>query len=112
MPGRVGEVHAPAAVVAVDPARVPAVRVGLEGRAALDEPGEDAVEVVLGDEERVVLHGDLDVDGGEIEGDAVGGRHGQEHSGRCADLQTEDSGEEAGGLLPVAGENDGVVELD
>jgi hypothetical protein len=49
---RVVEVHAPAVVPMVDPARVPAEGIRPVRSVAVGEPPEDLVELLFGDEER------------------------------------------------------------
>ncbi|MGH3977869.1 MAG: hypothetical protein ACRDRZ_02525 [Pseudonocardiaceae bacterium] len=63
--GRVEEVDAPAAVVVVDLPDLLARRVGEVGDPGVPDPLEDPVELLLGDQERVVLQDDLlRLDGG------------------------------------------------
>jgi hypothetical protein len=77
---RVGEVHAPTAVVVVDLALPSADRVGVVVDAALLDAPEDLVELGFGDEEGVVLQVAVwglsrAVDLVEVEVDAVARRH-------------------------------------
>lgn len=69
---RIVEVDAPAAVVVVDLAGAVVEGVRPVREARLPDPGEDRVEVVLGDEERVVLRRDLAGRVHVVEGHAVG----------------------------------------
>src|SRR6185503_9563158 len=80
--------------------------------AAIDDAAVDGGEVVLGDEERVVLAGDVFVAGrGEVHPDAVVGVDLPERAEARRRGQAEEVGEPRGGGLAVAGGDDRVVEL-
>ena len=82
----------------------------------LQTPGadaaEDLVEFRIADEEGVVLRGDGPVGSGEVKADAIGDFYGSEMSEVPGDRQPQHVGKEGGGLVPLAGVHDGVVELD
>ena len=110
---RIHEVHALATIVVVDGAGVLLVRVGVVLYAALGDTGVRGVELLLGDQERVVLRGDPVLgDGGEVQRDAVAQGDGHERAPLPGDVQAHDLGEEAGGLPVVPGVHDGVVQID
>ena len=71
MPARVIEIHASAAVVGIDLARLVVARVGPKRQGLPLDPAEDRVELVLADEEAVVLRDDLIVGIKEVECDVV-----------------------------------------
>ncbi len=113
MSGRIHEVHAPAAVVVVDLARLLSVRIGVVRDPRLPDAGEGGVELLVGDEEGVVLHDDrLRRDGGEVQGHPVAGGDRDERAPLGPDLQPQHVGQERGGLPVVPGVDDGVVQLD
>jgi hypothetical protein len=108
---RVLPVDAAAAVVGVDLTRVLLEGIGPVRQPARPDPAEDLVELLLGDEERVVPgrhHGVVE----EVQRDLVGqlddGERAEVHRWR----QPEELGQEGGRGVPVVRGDDGVVELD
>ena len=75
------------------------------------DASEDLVELVLGDQERVVLPGDLAIGIGEVERDAVAGRHDEEVPERLGCRQPEDLRQKRRRFLLVASGDDRVVQL-
>lgn len=58
-------------VIAVDAPGLRPVRIRLDGDPRTHQPGRNRVELVLGDEKRVVLHRDVEIGGREIQGDPL-----------------------------------------
>ena len=97
----------------VDPAFPLLRRVGPIVEAALLNPPEDLVELLLAHQESVVLRFGLVVRVAEVERDVVRDFDGEEvRAERHRLRQTEDLGEEVRRLALVAHVDDGVVELD
>ena len=114
MASGVAEVDAATAVVGVDLAGPLAARVGPVLQPADVDLAVDRVEVVLGNQKRVMLRVDLLAVGyiGVVEGRAVLERDGQEAPERHRARQPEQLADKLSGLPLVAGGDDGVVESD
>src|SRR6185503_2035123 len=106
------EVDTAAAVVVVDLSRVRARRIRPVLEPALADASEDAIELVLADQKRVVLDGDVAVRVAEIERHAVVELDDEEMAGALRRRAAEDLGQERRRAPLVATPDDRVVERD
>src|SRR5690349_6534998 len=114
MAAGIAEIDAAAAVSGVDLAGPMSARVGPVRQSAGLNLAVDRIEVVFGNQERVMLRSDLLTLGyvGVVEVGTVLECDGQEGAERLRARQPEQLGEELRGLPLIVGGDNGVVELD
>ena len=109
MTARILEVEPTASVVVVDRALVALHGFGETRDSSLLHAGEDLVELILADQERVVLAGGISVGVCKVERDVIAGWHDEEMPNGWGAGRPRISDEKRGRFVFVASSDDGVV---